>query len=67
MERGWGEASKTISVSYDSDNMELSLTGDPYKEFGTGIEPPRPVIRSAIASVDSLERVINSQIEGRLF
>lgn len=65
--KGWGESSSKIAVQYDSDKMELSITGDPAKEYGTGIEPPRPVLRSAIANIQDLEDTINAQIERQLF
>lgn len=67
VKKGWGESSKNIAVQYDSNKMELSITGDPVKEYGTGLEPPRPVLRSAIANIQDLEDSINAQIERQLF
>ena len=65
-DRGWGEASKSISVSYDAKNMEFELAGDLYKEYGTGSEPPRPVLRNALVSTQDLEDEINKEIQEQL-
>lgn len=65
--KGWGDSHQTISVSYDPDALELSMTGDPVSEYGTGKEPPRPVIRTAIANIQDLEDAITNQIDKRLF
>lgn len=67
VKKGWGDSSSKIAVQYDSDKMELAITGDPVKEYGTGVEPPRPVLRSAIANIQDLEDNINAQIERQLF
>lgn len=67
VKKGWGPASNSISVSYDADNMEMSVTGDMYKEYGTGVEPPRSVIRSAITHVQDLEDMVNQDIQRRAF
>lgn len=61
--KGWADNHKSISVSYNSDAMEMSITGDPVSEYGTGKEPPRSVIRTAIANIQDLEDMINGQIK----
>lgn len=65
--KGWGSAAQSLTVTYDADNMELAIQGDFNKEYGTGIEPPLPVVRSAITDLDGLERMVNKQIAKDLF
>jgi hypothetical protein len=61
--RGWdAESRKSISVSYDPVNLELSITGDVSSEYGTPNQPPAPVLRHAAANVADMERMFNKQI-----
>lgn len=65
--KGWGPAARSLTVTYDPDNMELAIQGDFNKEYGTGIEPALPVVRSAVADIEYLERSVNKQIAKDLF
>lgn len=65
--KGWRSSAKSLSVSYDRENMEIAIQGDFAKEYGTGLEPPRPIVRSAIADIDQLERMVNKSIQKDLF
>ena len=66
--KGWGRDSRrSLSVTYGPEDVELSIHGDFNQEYGTGLEPPRPVIRSAMADIDELERMVNKQIAKDLF
>lgn len=65
--KGWGSAAESLTITYDADNMELAIQGDFNKEYGTGVQPPLPVVRSAVADLDGLERMVNKQIAKDLF
>lgn len=65
--KGWGKEAKSLAVTYDPDTMELMIQGNFDKEYGTGVESPLPVVRSAIANIDDLERMVNKQIAKDLF
>ena len=63
--RGWGEDASTISVSLDPKRLQIQISGSADREYGTGSEPPRPVIRGAIARVKDLEDSIERELKRR--
>lgn len=65
--KGWGKDTRSLAVTYSPEDMELSIQGNFQQEYGTGMEPARPVIRSAMADLEELERLVNKQIAKDLF
>lgn len=65
--KGWGKEAQSLAVTYNPQSMELAIQGDFNKEYGTGVDPALPVVRSAVANVDELERMVNKQIAKDLF
>lgn len=63
--RGWNEDANSLSVSLDPKRLQVNISGSAEKEFGTTSEPPRPVIRGAIARVKDLEDAIERELKKR--